>query len=77
MQGGLAGRTCPEEAFGRPFDVLLAVDDEIDLPHGRPFAEPGVPSPDQPPLRSLALRSLLCAFTYKEKNKSFLFPSNT
>ena len=33
-QGGLAGRTCPGEAFSRPFDVLLAVQDEVDLlPH--------------------------------------------
>ena len=54
-----APETCPGEAFGRPFDVLLAVDDEIDLSHGRPlrdarhhFEMPGSPpltGPPQPP----------------------------
>ena len=75
--GGLAGRTCGGEAFGRPIDVRLAVEDEIDLPHDRPFVETGVPSPRQIASASQPLRAALPAFTYKEKNKSFLFPSNT
>ena len=31
MQGGLAGRTCGRKAFGRPVDVLLAAEKEVDL----------------------------------------------
>ncbi len=30
-RGELAGRTCPGEAFGRPFHVLLAAEEEVDL----------------------------------------------
>ena len=76
--GQLAGRTCPGEAFGRPFHVLLAAVEEVDLTAGRPFAGPDIPSPDQaacPPHSPSA--TLLPSFTNKEKNKLFLFPSNT
>ena len=76
-EGGLAGRTCGGEAFGRPIDVRLAVEDEIDLPHGRAFVSDRAPSSRTVPLPPQPLRAALPAFTNKEKNKLFLFPSNT
>ena len=76
-QGELAGRTCAGEAFCRPLHVRLAAEDEVDLHHGQHFDVPGSTSKCPPPLAHRPSAAFLPSFTYKEKNKLFLFPSNT
>ena len=68
--GELAGRTCPGEAFSRPFDVLLAVQDEVDLTTVPAFVSDRTPSSRT----AGPSAALLPSFTNKEKNKLFLFP---
>ena len=69
-RGGLAGRTCPGKAFGRPFDVLLGLHYKLTSPMGQrpPPLRPGrhlfvwdAPQPSGSPP---------CLHTYQGKNKS-------